>query len=123
MQAAINTAAEENVEFLPQEEQPVTFQIAMVGRDGLVVGSDRLGQNMGRDQTANPKYRKPLISGSTRLVPTIHLPVLRQVVQWLQMWRAELSTSAIHSLLLGAYRSKVGNWRSFRLRKLSHYRI
>jgi hypothetical protein len=44
MQAEITEARDSQCEWLEPEELPVTFHIGLVGRDGVVVGSDRLGR-------------------------------------------------------------------------------
>jgi hypothetical protein len=73
MQATINSSAEENLESLLPEEQQVTFQIVMVGRDGLVVGSDQLGQHMragegGRPQIPQTTYQPKYSIGANRSI-------------------------------------------------------
>jgi hypothetical protein len=44
MESALDSFATEQASWLTEEEQGVTFQIALVGSDGLVIGSDRLGK-------------------------------------------------------------------------------
>ena len=44
MQAVITESVDAQCEWLKPEELPMTFHIGLVGRDGLVVGSDRLGR-------------------------------------------------------------------------------
>jgi len=59
MQIAIADRPEMEPSWLNSEEQPVTFQIALVGSDGLVMGSDRLA-----------RYEPPVEAG-TKALPKI----------------------------------------------------
>lgn len=64
MQITDKSPTIEQSNWLTPEEQPVTFQIALVGCDGLVIGSDQLGRSVpmidGKPQLAQivfgPKY-------------------------------------------------------------------
>jgi hypothetical protein len=56
MQSIIGGPAVEQPDWDTIEEQPLTFQIALVGRDGLVIGSDQLGRYVPISAVGKPQF-------------------------------------------------------------------